>query len=129
MWSHDDYNRESPISDAPGVLAKSYLATGYLRVYNFSVYSSKASAQWILMFDASTLPVDTAVPLMAYPIAIQGNVGIYYGRKGRLFRRGIVLCNSTTDTTKTIGAADCFFDVEYDVLPTPADPGSSGGGR
>lgn len=127
MWADDPCDRNSPISDAPGKLASSYLATGYLRVYGFTVYSSLASAQWILMFDASTLPADTAVPLMAFPIGASSNLGLYYGAPGRLFRRGLVLCCSSTDTTKTIGSASCFFDVEYDPLPTIARYGNGEG--
>lgn len=127
MWSYDLGDRNSPISDAPGKLAASYLATGYLRVYGFSVYNSSASAQWILMFDRSTLPADTAVPLMAFNVAGQQPLGVYYGEMGRLFRQGIILCNSSTDTTKTIGSANCFFDVEYDALPTPASMTATAG--
>lgn len=129
MWSYDLADRNSPISDAPKKLAASYIATGYLRVYGFSVYSSLATAQWILMFDGSTVPADTAVPLMAFPVSGSSNVGVYFGEMGRLFRQGLVLCNSTTDTTKTIGAANCFFDVEYDALPTPVLNPDSGGGQ
>ena len=121
-------DRDHPISDAPGKLAASYVATGYLRVYGFNVYSSNAAAQSILMFDSSSLPVDTAVPLMTFAIGASGNVGVYFGRMGRLFRRGLVLCNSSTNTTKTIGSADCFFDVEYDFLDTlAASLGPDGG--
>ena len=116
MWSQNPADRQSPISDAPGKLSASYLATGYLRVYGFTVYSSKASAQWVLMFDATTLPADTAVPLMAFNVPSATTLSVYFGPMGRLFRRGIILSNSTTDTTKTIGAADCFFDVEFDNL-------------
>ena len=119
MWSADLTDRNSPISDAPGKLASSYIASGYLRVYGITVYSSKASSQWILMFDRSSLPADTAVPLMAFPIAAASNLGLYYGEMGRLFRQGLVLCTSSTDTTKTLASADCLFDVEYDWLPTP----------
>lgn len=122
------YDRNQPISDAPGKLSASYLATGYLRVYGFSVYSSLASQQWIHMFDASSLPADTAVPLFPFTIGANGQLGVYYGRMGRLFRRGLVLCTSTTETTKTLGAANCFFDVEYDALMTlPADLADTGG--
>ena len=121
-------DRDHPISDAPGKLANSYIATGYLRVYGFTVYSSNAAAQSILMFDSSTLPADTAVPLMPFAIGASANLGVYFGRMGRLFRRGLVLCNSSTNTTKTIGSADCFFDVEYDVLDTlAASLGPDGG--
>ena len=113
--------RNTPISDAPGALAASYKAGGYLRVYGFTVYNSNASAQSILMFDRSSLPADTAVPLMAFAVAGSANLGVYFGTMGRIFKQGLVLCNSSTATTKTIGAADCFFDVEYDYLPVPQD--------
>jgi hypothetical protein len=43
-------------------------------------------------------------------------VSVYYGPPGRIFRRGIILCCSTTDTTKTLGAANCLFDVQFDNL-------------
>jgi hypothetical protein len=85
-------------------------------LYGFSVYNSNAAAQSILLFDASSLPADTAVPLMAFNVSATSVLGVYYGEMGRLFRRGLILCNSSTATTKTIGAADCFFDVEYDQL-------------
>ena len=35
---------------------------------------------------------------------------------GREFESGLVICNSSTDATKTIGSADTFFDVQYDVI-------------
>ena len=116
MWADDLCDRNSPISDAPAKLAASYIATGYLRVYGISVYSSLITPQWILMFDASSLPADTAVPRMAFPVAASANLGLYFGPMGRIVRQGLVLCNRTTDTTKTIGASNCFFDVEYDQL-------------
>lgn len=121
-------DRDHPISDAPGKLASSYIATGYLRVYGFTVYNSNTASQWILMFDRSSVPADNAVPLMAFNVAGSSVLGVYYGRMGRLFRQGLVLCNSTTDTTKTLGTANCFFDVEYDPLQTlPASLGPNGG--
>lgn len=128
MWADSLTDRDSPISDAPAKLANSYIATGFSRVYGITVYSSLASAQWVLVFDASSLPADTAVPRMAFPVGATSNLGLYFGPMGRIFRQGLVLCNSTTDTTKTIGAANCFFDVEYDQLGgVYLDPDSGGG--
>lgn len=116
MWADDPYCRDSPISDALGKVSNQYVATGYVRVYGFSVYNSAASSKWVQLFDSSTVPADTAVPLMAFAIAATSTLGVYFGPMGRTFKRGLIIVNSTTDTTKTIGAADCLFDVEYDQL-------------
>jgi len=122
MWLDDIADRNSPQSAQVGKLANQFIATGYLRVYGFSVFNSNVASQYILMFDASNLPADTAVPLMAFPIATASNIGLYFGPMGRIFQRGLILCASSTSTTKTINAtADCFFDVEYDWLPIPSD--------
>jgi len=122
MWADNIADRNSPQSAPTGKLANQFIATGYLRVYGFSVFSSNAATQYVLMFDASSLPADTAVPLMAFPVSASANVGLYFGPMGRIFQRGLVLCTSSTSTTKTLNAtADAFFDVEYDWLPIPGD--------
>src|SRR5690242_14725743 len=120
MWLDDIADRNSPQSSPLGKVANQFIATGYLRVYGFSAFSANAGSQFILMFDASSLPSDGAVPVMAFPISASNNVGLYFGPMGRIFQRGLVLCSSSTATTKTINAtADCLFDVEYDWLPIP----------
>jgi hypothetical protein len=122
MWADNIADRNSPQSAQVGKLANQFIVTGYLRVYGFSVFSSNAGSQYIVMFDASSLPADTAVPLMAFPISSSSNLGLYFGPMGRIFQRGLILCASSTSTTKTLNAtADCFFDVEYDWLPVPGD--------
>lgn len=125
MWSDDLTDRNSPQSSQVGKLTNQWIQGGYLRVYGINVYSSNAATQYLLMFDSQTLPADTAVPLMAFSMAAKSNLGIYFGEMGRIFQRGLVVCTSSTDTTKTINAtADCFVDVVYDWLPIPGDQGS-----
>lgn len=120
MWRDDPSDRNSPLSDSQTKLANQYIATGPVRVYGITVFSSNVGGQYVLMFDRSSLPADNAVPLMAFPISPNANVGLYYGPMGRVFQQGLVLCASSTATTKTLNAtADCFFDVEYDYLPVP----------
>lgn len=116
MWSEDPYATDSPQSAFPAGLASSFLVPGQVRVYGFVVYSSLAAAQWIQYFDRDTLPADTSVPVIALPIAAKNQLSAYFGPMGRVFHQGLVLCNSTTDTTKTLGAVNCFFDVQYDNL-------------
>lgn len=97
-------------------LTASIVVPGHILVYGFTVYNSNAAAQYVLMFDANALPADTAVPILAQNAATKQLSGVSWTPQGREFLEGFVLCNSSTDTTKTIGAADCFFDVQYDVL-------------
>lgn len=94
----------------------SIVLPGHLVVYGFTVYSTKGSAQFINVFDNATLPADTAVPLWSWNLAANTGVGVSYAPQGREFYAGLVLNNSSTDATKTIGSADCFFDVQYDLI-------------
>ena len=99
-----------------GVLLASVVLPGHLVVYGFTVYSTKAAAQFLNVFDQSTLPADGAVPLFSWPLAANNGVGFGWQPNGRRFPAGLALCNSSTDATKTIGSADCFFDVQYDLI-------------
>lgn len=86
-------------------------ATG--KLFILSVYSSKAATQWIQLHDAAALPADGAVPVLTLSIATVADLMLDWSIFGRNFANGIVVCNSTTGPTKTIGAADCFFDAQF----------------
>lgn len=106
-----------PVSSNPGALTNALLASsGPSRLIGFTVYSSKNANQFVLVFDSATIPADNAVPLFVLPILTQNQTSAYYGHEGRVFYQGIVVCNSTTDTTKTIGSKDCFIDVQWKPL-------------
>jgi hypothetical protein len=83
------------------------------RLFGFTVYSSNVAAQFIQLHDAPSLPADGAVPVFVVKVALSAHLGVQWADWGRFFNRGIVICNSTTFATKTIGAADCFFDCQY----------------
>lgn len=108
---------EVPVNSYTGKLATSLVVPGNIVVYGFTVYSTKGSAQYLNVFNAAALPADTAVPLWSWPLGANSGVGFGWQPNGRHFDAGLVLCNSSTDATKTIGSADCFFDVQYDVYP------------
>lgn len=82
-------------------------------VYGLSGYNSKASAQFIQLFDSATVPADTAVPVTVITVPATSNFSIDFGVYGRKFTTGIAISNSSTGPTKTIGSADCWFDVRY----------------
>lgn len=103
-----------PLNATSPVLAKSIIPkTGVGKLFGFTVTSTNVAAQFILMFDSNVLPAEGAVPIAAFNVAAASPVAGYFGTAGRAFVHGIVLCNSTTQGTKTLGAADCIFDVQY----------------
>lgn len=81
-------------------------------LYGFTFTNTLASAQYVLLFDAAKLPADGAVPILAKSCPTNDAIAFSW-LPGRTFLTGIILCNSTTNTSKTIGAANCFFDAQY----------------
>lgn len=79
-------------------------------------YNSLGSIQFIQLHDAASLPVDTAVPKVVITVPASSNFEINYGEVGRLFSNGIVVCNSTTGPTKSIGLANCWFDAQISAV-------------
>jgi hypothetical protein len=82
------------------------------KLYGFQGYNSGA-AQFILLLDAREVPAEGVIPCFPIAVAATSNFSAFFGDTGRTFQTGIVLCNSATAPTKTIGAADCFFDAQY----------------
>ena len=81
-------------------------------LFGFTVSSSNGAAQFIQLFDRATLPADTAVPTVVFKVSATDVLPMQF-LPPRSFRNGIVICNSSTQHTKTIGSADCIFDVQY----------------
>ena len=75
-------------------------------------YNAKTSTQFIQIHDAATLPADTAVPKVVFEVGASSKFALDYNLNPREFATGIIICNSSTGATKTIGSADCWFDVQ-----------------
>jgi hypothetical protein len=82
-------------------------------LYMLSGHNSKTTAQYIQVHNSATLPTDTSVPVIMFLVPPTSNFSFDFGVYGRAFSTGITVCNSSTGPTKTIGSADCWFDVQY----------------
>lgn len=100
-------------SDSAAYVASQIAKAAPGTVFRISGYSSNAAAQFIQLHDAATLPADTAVPKIVFKVAAAGNFDYDFGEKGRYCGTGIVVSNSSTGPTKTIGVADTWFNIEY----------------
>lgn len=83
-------------------------------LFGLTVYNNNVGAQFIQLHNAASTPADTAVPVIVFEIATQSARTFTLGNLGRHFATGIYVCNSSTDVTKTLGAADCLFDAQYE---------------
>ncbi len=63
MWSDKPSDPYSPDNAYLAALSASIVVPGELRVYGFTVYSTKASAQYLNVFDLDKLPADGTVPI------------------------------------------------------------------
>lgn len=81
------------------------------RLFGFAGYST--TSQFIQVHDATSLPADTAVPELVFPIVANAPFSIDIPR-GHPCTVGIVIANSTTGPTLTSGAADTWITAYYE---------------
>lgn len=81
-------------------------------LYEVRGHNDLVSSQYILVHDAASLPADTAVPEDVILVPGDSNFSITYPQ-GKSFGTGIVVCNSSTLATKTIGTTNCWFSCEF----------------
>jgi hypothetical protein len=101
-----------PANKRSTVLAASIEIAGAHELFGFTVNNTNASAQYVLVFDLATLPADGAVPDVSFTAVAAADKGVVW-LPARRMNQGVVIANSSTAASLTLGSADCFFDVQY----------------
>lgn len=88
------------------------VATGPARLIHVIGYNAKTASQFIQVHNAASLPSEGAVPVYVFAVDASSNFSFVIpasSPEGEPFVTGIVICNSSTYATKTIGSADCWI--------------------
>ena len=94
------------------LVASKIVRAGYALLFGVTLCNTNASTRYFMFFDAATVPANTAVPLFFIDVASNSAKGVSF-IPSRTFEAGIVIVNSTTATSLTIGSADSFIDAQY----------------
>lgn len=97
--------------NSSGNVASLVAASNPALLCGISGYNAKATDQFIQIHDAASLPADASVPVIVFEVTALTKFSIDYTSNPRPFSTGIIVCNSSTEATKTIGSADCQIDV------------------
>lgn len=93
------------------------VSSGQSKLWGFSGFNSNAAAQFILVFDANSVPPNGAIPDFVMKAPASDNFWVSWAPHYRWHSEGIVICNSSTAATLTIGAADCWIDCQWSPDP------------
>jgi len=78
-------------------------------LFSLTVHTTATNDQFVQYFDLTGIPIDGTVPIGFFTIPARSDASMDIPVVGMPFLNGIVVSNSSTTTTKTSGAQDCWF--------------------
>lgn len=90
---------------------------GRAKLFTVSAYNGEADVLYLQAHDAASAPANGAVAKLCVPVYAGASGGFNFS-DGAVFTRGIYLCWSTSDTTKTLltGTTNALIDASYRKL-------------
>ena len=82
-------------------------------LFSITFTNSNAAIRYLQVFNSTTVPADTAVPTLTFPVQPGSTLAFDTGKFADRYTTGIAICNSTTLASKTLGSADSLFYVKY----------------
>lgn len=104
------YAPDEDLSAAAEASSVSKASAGNL--YGFVFNNGNGAARYLQFFNDTSVPADTAVPVLSFYVPAGQTLSLSFNRP-RYFSTGICWCTSSTQNTKTIGAADAIASVLY----------------
>lgn len=95
------------------LVTSAVIKAGPGRLYKLDVLNTGAAIVYVQLFNSTTVPADTAVPIWVQSAATAGaNMPSAIWQLGKYFSTGIAMSSSSTVATKTIKAAELFYTAE-----------------
>jgi hypothetical protein len=109
----DSATNANSSSDSTALEASRVIKASAGRLYTLSGVNTGGSGQYVQVYNSATVPDNGAVPVLLVYVPALGTFSIDFTPFGKYFSTGISVSNSSTAATKTIGAADMWFNAEY----------------
>ena len=112
-WALKVTTENPSIASSTALAASLVVRASVGRLLTAAVYNGNVGTQYIQIHNAASLPANGAVPLFTFALATGAVQVLNFDLTGLPCSTGIVLCNSSTAATKTIGANDTWFTATH----------------
>lgn len=100
-------------STTDGAQKELLVAAAAARLFTVTAYNSTAGTLYLQAHDSASAPANDAKPKLVTPVFANLSGGFNFG-DGTIFRKGIYLCWSSTDVTKTlVGSVSGIIDATF----------------